>query len=320
LADCLKTNTTVTQVHASGNNFGHAGGEAFAKALESNTHLAELVLGSKDGLASIPLKELRDNAIDSLDYSGKKLLEEGGIVLAFALKSNTSVTKVNVASNDLGTEGGKALADCLKTNTTITQVEVSGNALGTAGAKAFGDALLVNKTVQHLNVSDNSLGKMQKGDQVKLKSSGEIKTVTSTYIHPLFSDGIIYVEGKSNHVEPSEFEWESQVPAFCAGLAASTSLLSVHAWSNKMGSDSGKLLADAIKAHTNFEQIAQNMFDGKTKVDMSKQGLDAGDAHIMAAALEKNDTVTQVNVRYNDLDQKTKDLLSKTNKKVKFDV
>ena len=88
-------NRFVKQVHASGNEFGHAGGEAFAKALESNTHLAELVLGSKDEPASIPLKELRDNAIDSLDYSGKKLLAEGGIVLAFALKSNTSVTKVS---------------------------------------------------------------------------------------------------------------------------------------------------------------------------------------------------------------------------------
>ena len=82
-------------MHASGNDIGQSGGEAFANALESNTHLAELVLGSKDKPASIPLKELRDNAIDSLDYSGKKLLVEGGIVLAFALKSNTSVTKVS---------------------------------------------------------------------------------------------------------------------------------------------------------------------------------------------------------------------------------
>ena len=80
---------------ASGNRFGQAGGEAFAKSLESNTHLTELVLGSKDKAASIPLKELRDNAIDRLDYSGKELLVEGGIVLAFALKSNTSVTKVS---------------------------------------------------------------------------------------------------------------------------------------------------------------------------------------------------------------------------------
>ena len=102
--------------------------------------------------------------------------------------------------------------------------------MGTAGAKAFGDALLVNKTVQHLNVSDNSLGKMQKGDQVKLKSSGEMCTVHRFYgsnRNPCLTkpDG-----SKQDNVKPSEFEWESQVPAFCAGLAASTSLLSVRAF------------------------------------------------------------------------------------------
>ena len=94
--------------------------------------------------------------------------------------------------------------------------------MGTAGAKAFGDVLRVNKTLQHLNVSNNSFGRPVVGDQVKLKSSGEMKTVTNTY-----SSGNIEVEGVSGSVTPSEFEWESQVPAFCAGLAASTSLLSV---------------------------------------------------------------------------------------------
>ena len=94
--------------------------------------------------------------------------------------------------------------------------------MGTAGAKAFGDVLRVNKTLQHLNVSNNSFGTLQVGDQVKLKSSGEMKTVTDTNW-----DGSISVEGVSDFVKPSEFEWESQVPAFCAGLAASSSLLSV---------------------------------------------------------------------------------------------
>ena len=93
--------------------------------------------------------------------------------------------------------------------------------MGTAGAKAFGDVLRVNKTLQHLNVSNNSFGRMQVGDQVKLKSSGEMKTVTTTW------DGDITVEGGSRWVKPSEFEWESQVPVFCEGLAASSSLLTV---------------------------------------------------------------------------------------------
>ena len=99
--------------------------------------------------------------------------------------------------------------------------------MGTAGAKAFGDVLRVNKTLQHLNVSNNSFGKVQVGDQVKLKSSGEMCTVHEMY---WFNGNpcITKPDGSTkDDVKASEFEWESQVPAFCAGLAASPSLLSV---------------------------------------------------------------------------------------------
>ena len=87
--------------------------------------------------------------------------------------------------------------------------------MGTASAKAFGDTLLVNKTIQTLDVSDNSFGKVQVGDKVKLKSSGEMKVVTELR------------ERYRGYIKPSEYEWESQVPAFCAGVAASPSLISV---------------------------------------------------------------------------------------------
>ena len=99
--------------------------------------------------------------------------------------------------------------------------------MGTAGAKAFGDVLRVNKTLQHLNVSNNSFGRPVVGDQVKLKSSGEMCTV-----HRLYGgDGnpcITKPDGSTkDNVNASEYEWESQVPAFCAGLAASSSLQTV---------------------------------------------------------------------------------------------
>ena len=102
-----------------------------------------------------------------------------------------------------------------------------------------------------------------------------------------------------------------------APLRATVLVTQVYAWKNKMGSDSGKLLADAIKAHTNFEQIAQNMFDGEANVDMSKRGLDAGDAHIIAAALEKNDTVTQVHAWGNRIPEDTLTALMNSNDNVR---
>ena len=84
-----------TQVEAFGNMIGPEGGHAFAKALQTNTCILELTLGSQKQPAPIPLKSLRENSVNTLDYSGKELLSEGGIVLAFMLRSNTSVTKVS---------------------------------------------------------------------------------------------------------------------------------------------------------------------------------------------------------------------------------
>ena len=108
-----------------------------------------------------------------------------------------------------------------------TQVEASNCGMGTAGAKAFGDALRVNKTLQHLNVSNNSFGKVQVGDQVKLlKSSGKmcpVFDIAGDGRVALIVDGVRDKQCRSD----SEWEWESQMPAFCAGLAASSSLLSV---------------------------------------------------------------------------------------------
>ena len=95
LAGVLAHNKIVTQVEAFGNMIGPERGHAFAKALETNTCIQELTLGSRSKPASIPLKSLRENSVNTLDYSGKELFSEGGIVLAFMLRSNTSVTKVS---------------------------------------------------------------------------------------------------------------------------------------------------------------------------------------------------------------------------------
>ena len=98
--------------------------------------------------------------------------------------------------------------------------------MGTAGAKAFGDVLRVNKTLQHLNVSNNSFGRPVVGDHVKLKSSGETCTVLVAFF---IRFGLLSTPSGERlyNIKQSDCEWESQVPAFCAGLAASASLLSV---------------------------------------------------------------------------------------------
>ena len=109
--------------------------------------------------------------------------------------------------------------------------------MGTAGAKAFGDVLRVNKTLQHLNVSNNSFGKMQEGDQVKLRSSGEVCTISAGFWNNGRGLRVYLSSGKESHnITVDDIEWVSHVPDLCAGLAASASLLSVSdsMWCNAM--------------------------------------------------------------------------------------
>merc|ERR1711998_506320 len=126
LAAVLEGNQSVQWVSVSGNQLGAEGGKAIADALQTNVVLQSIEIGSEDNPAIIPIKQLRDNSVDVLDYSGKKMLSEGGIVLAAALTvtQNMSVTTVHVSQNSLGPEGGKALASALQTNPSITTVEV----------------------------------------------------------------------------------------------------------------------------------------------------------------------------------------------------
>ena len=163
---------------------------------------------------------------------------DGGKLLADAIKAHPNYTqiamnmfdgKADVDMSNKGLDAGDAfiIAAALEKNDQVTGLHASKNAMGTAGAKAFGDMLLGNKTIQTLDVSDNSFGKMQVGDQVKLKSSGEMCTLTygpdgDNEVKVTKADG-----SQSRYMKLNLFEWESQVPAFCAGVAASPSLLSV---------------------------------------------------------------------------------------------
>jgi hypothetical protein len=149
-------------------------------------------------------------------------------------------------------------------------LNASKNGLREAGAKAISEMLKMNQSLTKVDLSDNEIG-------------------------GYFADKDC--RGKAN-------DWKStpEGPAALAdALKSNSTVLELNPFSNKMGPEGGKLLADAIKAHPNYTQLAMNMFDGKTDVEMSNKGLDAGDAFIIAAALEKNDQVTGLHVNSNGL-------------------
>lgn len=87
-----------------------------------------------------------------LNLYNKKIGDEGAIVLAKELASNTSVVTVDLSSNNIGNVGAVALAEALKTNTTITTLSLYFNKFGDVACKAFEKALQNNTTLTKLEM------------------------------------------------------------------------------------------------------------------------------------------------------------------------
>ena len=234
LADGLKANQSVQQLDPFGNKIPE---DVLRTIMNSNKNISNFGGAVKldysgIGMDSTDVKVLAEllkanSTVQWLHAQNNGLGPEGAKSFGSMLEHNNTLTLLDVSGNQMKAEGAAALAGGLKANTGLQQLDASSNAMGSAGAKAFGDTLLVNKTLQTLDVSDNNFGKITENfDQVKLKSSGEMSTVTKAYRGGGFKVRLSSGQ-ESEWLQPSDFEWESHVSAFCAGVAASPSLISV---------------------------------------------------------------------------------------------
>ena len=79
------------------------------------------------------------------------------MALAEALKTNATLTVLNLRDNNIGPEGAIALADALKINTTLTYLSLWNNTIGPERAIALAEALKTNSTLTYLNLSWNNI-------------------------------------------------------------------------------------------------------------------------------------------------------------------
>lgn len=110
---------------------------AIAKALShnNNTTLSKLLL---------PINIIDDTAM---------------IAMGQMLKSNSTLTELNIAGCEIWTDGARSVADALKQNTTLLRLNVGGNEIGDDGVIAIVDAIKENysSSLSVLDLSDNNI-------------------------------------------------------------------------------------------------------------------------------------------------------------------
>jgi hypothetical protein len=98
-----------------------------------------------------------NTSVTSINLNNNTIGYVGASALADALKVNTSVTVIGLSRNAIGGEGASALADALKVNTLVTRIDLKSNTIGDEGASALADALKVNTSVTYINLDGNAI-------------------------------------------------------------------------------------------------------------------------------------------------------------------
>jgi Ran GTPase-activating protein (RanGAP) involved in mRNA processing and transport len=96
-----------------------------------------------------------------LDVSNCALYGNDWKHMAKMINTNEGLVSLNLASNNIGIDpgGAMALAAAIRGNTTLSQLNINTNDLRSEGAKALAEALEKNGTLGTLDISGNSLGK-----------------------------------------------------------------------------------------------------------------------------------------------------------------
>ncbi|CAF1259981.1 unnamed protein product [Rotaria sordida] len=93
----------------------------------------------------------------SSEYGGNRITEIGAQYLADALKTNTTLTTLDIENNCIGDEGAKHFADALRNNTTLITLDIGCNGIADEGVQHLADALKKNTALKTLNLNGASI-------------------------------------------------------------------------------------------------------------------------------------------------------------------
>lgn len=152
--------------------------ESLVRCLKTTDVLTTLALPANhidDGLFALLMQGLLANkTVTSLDLSHNNISDVGAGLLAKMLRGGSAgcvLTTLRFADNRIGPAGGQALAAALRTSSTLTRLDLRLNALGDAASAAILTSLVGNRGLLHLSLAANGLGSASAAALARLLAS-----------------------------------------------------------------------------------------------------------------------------------------------------
>ena len=330
LGNILKNirNGTITSLKLSDDEIRQETAIAFAKALAQNKTITSLELRYneiEEEKAIEFAKALAQNeTIKTLKLTTHLFFENnvryrGAVVLAEALKVNSTITHVDLERFFIGDEGAIALAEALAVNKTITFLNLSKNNILRTGVQKLAEALEKNQSIKSLNLSINNIGpfgarklalalkKNSTLSELNLKST----RIQSTGVKALTS--ALKVNKVIQKIDLSSNNLVKVAEALYDALIVNTTLTSINLSWNQIRATGATALAEALKvnntvkslvlAYTKIGPVGATALAEALKVNSSITTLDlfgnqirATGATALAEGLKSNSSITHVDL------------------------
>ena len=159
LSECLKINTTLTNLNLAGNGIDSVGAYYLSEGLKTNTSLTTLDLAlnhvGRLGANCLSLSLGMNTNLTSLNVSATGF---DGQAVSDTLRGNATLRKLDVRSNEMGEACTQYISRALAYNSTLTSLDASRNKIDATGTQHISEALVQNRTLTSLDLSHNPLG------------------------------------------------------------------------------------------------------------------------------------------------------------------
>ena len=102
---------------------------------------------------------MNNSTVTELNLSSNNITDEVVKRLAEAIQVNTTLLSLDISCNTISDDGMSSISDCLKINSTLCKLNLSNNKITDQGAKTLAEAIKVNTTLQELNISKKWISK-----------------------------------------------------------------------------------------------------------------------------------------------------------------
>ena len=324
ILQALSTITTLKILNMDNNQIGEKGGEVLTSVILSNKRLTKLYFSSNNLQNSgVKVLEAFQNhlCLKSLDLSDNSLPEGVGIKLASAIKSNNSLEKLWLHSNNLQSSI-VVIMQALSKLSTLQLLDLQNNHLTTQIGDWLKHVITNNPAMKVLCLDNNNIGTggLQITEALQsikfLKMLGLSNNSLPKEIAPKLAATI-----KSNHylesLTLSSNKLQSSAIVILKSLSSITTLKVLNMDNNQIGEKGGEALVSVIKnnngvkelrfSNNNLQrsiiQMSQALLSVSTleSLDLSNNNLPREIGSELAAAIQSNNSLKQLSLHSNNL-------------------